>query len=331
MPCRRFGVVFLRRIAIRHRTTGTVLGLFVLYGATLAAQTYNLSAFSVPFVQKSQTGAWGINGRGAIVGSFTFVKQNPGDYVTRGFKRDANGVFEPPITDPNDLGYATSARAINDSGVIVGEYNSSSTNSDGPFHGFLLSNGVFTDIYVTPGAGTFVSGINNKGDFTGYVTGYLGSGDLNSRGFVSSGGQVTVFDVPGTSHQTIANGIAADGTIVGGVWLQHRKYHVGFIRGPLGNFKLFQIPGSEYTYPLAINNAVHKIVGYYAVPSAGGGCCIQHGFVYDYLTGDSITVDWPQPAGIYTYITGINSHGEIVGVADGGNLVPVSFIGTLGP
>ncbi len=39
---------------------------------------------------------------------------------------------------------------------------------------------------------------------------------------------------------------------------------VGFIRGPLGNFKLFQIPKSRYTYPLAINNAVHKIVGYYA-------------------------------------------------------------------
>jgi len=316
---------------MRHGKTGTLLGLFVLYGATLAAQTYNLSSFSVPFVPISNTLAHGINNRGAIVGDIFFVKQNPLHYVTKGFKRDANGVFERPITDPNDLGNATVAQAINDSGVIVGEYNSSSTSSDGPFHGFLLNNGVFTDIYVMPGADTYVLGVNNKGDFTGYVTGFVGGGDLNSQGFVSSGGQVTVFDVPGTSNQTIANGIAADGTIVGGVYLQNRNYHVGFIRGPLGNFKLFQIPNSRYTYPLAINNAVHKIVGYYDVLGAGGICCISHGFVYDYLTGDSITVDWPQPAGIYTYITGINSHGEIVGYADGGNLVPVSFIGTPGP
>ena len=293
----------------------------------LAAQTYNLQAFSVPFVPISDTSANGINNRGAIVGSIFFVRQQR--YVQKGFKRDANGVFERPITDPNDIGHTTLAQAINDSGVIAGEYNSSSTNTDGPFHGFLLSNGVFTDVDVTPGANTYILGINNKGDFAGYVGPVFNY--LNTQGFFSIGGQVTIFDVPGTSNQTIANGIAEDGTIVGGVYLQNRKYFVGFIRGPLGNFKLFQIPNSRYTYPLAINNAVHKIVGYYAVLGAGGTCCISHGFVYDYLTGDSITVDWPQPASIYTHITGINSHGVIVGVADGGNLNPVSFIGTPGP
>jgi len=315
---------------LRQLTTGTVLGLFVLCGATLAAQTYNLNAFSVPFVQNSDTYALGINNRGAIVGDIFFVRQHPQlIYVQKGFKRDADGVFERPITDPNDVGHVTVAQAINDSGAIVGEYNSSSTSSDGPIHGFLLSNGVFTDIDVTPGADTYVLGINNKGDFTGYVGPTFNT--LNTQGFVSSGGQVTIFDVPGTSNQTTANGIAEDGTIVGGVYLQNRKYHVGFIRGPHGNFKLFQIPNSAYTYPLAINNAVHKIVGYYSDLGAGGTCCLSHGFVYDYLTGDSTTVDWPQPAGIYTYINGINSHGEIVGVADGGNLNPVSFIGTPGP
>ncbi len=43
----------------------------------------------------------------------------------RGFKRNADGVFEPPIDDPNGLSainYQTYVTGINDSGVIVGYY-----------------------------------------------------------------------------------------------------------------------------------------------------------------------------------------------------------------
>jgi hypothetical protein len=66
----------------------------------LAAQTYSLQAFTVPYAPNYQTIARGINNRGAVVGHL-FRPHSGG--LTRGFKRDANGVFEPPINDPDPM------------------------------------------------------------------------------------------------------------------------------------------------------------------------------------------------------------------------------------
>src|SRR5664279_923518 len=133
-----------------------ILGLIVAAGCmSLAAQTYTLQAFHIPYAPNASTYAQGINDRGAVVGRFAY----------RGFKRNADGVFELPIDDPN-AGQFTVPFGINDSGVISGVYFNSSLNV---CLGFLRDRGVFTDYNAHPGWSTWVMGINNKGDLVGQI------------------------------------------------------------------------------------------------------------------------------------------------------------------
>ena len=91
----------------------------------LAGQTYTFQTFSVPFPPTNHTYVLGLNNRGAMVGGMQFNRRDShGNIVTatRGFKRFSGGVFEYPITDPNDADFFTDATGINDSGVIVGRY-----------------------------------------------------------------------------------------------------------------------------------------------------------------------------------------------------------------
>ena len=300
------------------------LALALVLGAActpLAAQTYTLQAFSVPYAPKHNVSAYGINNRGAVVGVFYI----PGNHPVSGFKRNANGVFEPPIQDPNSQSTLnnpyTVATGINDSGVVAGYYLNPALHST---TGFLRDNGVFTDFYVQPATDTYILGINNKGDLVGYTS-------INStqHGFASMNGIVSPIDFPGGSV-TIPYGIAADGTIVGDFVAKNRVTY-GFIRGPAGQYKAFQVPGAGDTIPYAINNAVRKIVGSYIPPGQWTG--IVHGFIYDYITGVTITVDWPDQSILETAITGINSHGVIVGWvpsydSNGHRMPAFGFIGT---
>jgi hypothetical protein len=100
------------------------------------------------------------------------------------------------------------ALGINEYGVIVGYYASATHNS---YSGFLLSKGGFTDYFLQPGLSTQIHGISNKGNFVGNFT------DLSGQyAFTSVNGVVTAFNYPGAdSNSTIAQGIAADGAIVG--------------------------------------------------------------------------------------------------------------------
>lgn len=235
-----------------------------------------------------QTYALGINNRGAIVGYFEKPRGGP----FRGFKRDANGVFERPIDNPSAAVPLTVASGINDSGVTVGYYGFSRNF----FGGFVLSQGVFTNLQL--GTSTRVLGINNTGDFVG---------TFDAHGFVSSNGVVSYVDYPGAGN-TEAQGIAADGTIVGDFRIGDMTF--AFIRGPGGQFKPLRI-SSEDTAAYGVNSAVHTVVGAYG--NGLGGYVREHGFVYDYITDAITTVDWPDPNTFETVVTGINSQGEIVG------------------
>lgn len=305
-----------------NRCKALVLSLiFAACWVPLAAQTYTLQAFSVPYIQNGDTVPLAINNRGAVVGYVHYLNSQTREPFTRGFKRDANGVFERPIDYPTtQTPMYTVATGINDSGVIVGYYKAPNHNNNPS--GFFLNNGTFTDYFLSPpGKYTQILGINNRGDIVGNFPGVQGSG---GHGFVSVNGMVTQFDYPGATR-TIPGGIAADDTIVGlyyfpGTW--------GFIRGPAGQYAaLQQIPGSRNSEAHGVNNAAHKIVGRYS--DAQG----NHGFVYDYITGVVTTVDWPDPNTFWTVVTGINSQGVIVGWAylqdSLGNRLPTfGFIGT---
>ena len=245
------------------------------------------------------------------------------DTPVRGFKRNANGVFERPIDDPNSRSCLycpfTIATGINDFGVVAGYYTESSGSRT---VGFLRDKGVFTDFYAQPGTNTFILGINNQGDLVG-----ISQVNVNGpvHGFASVDGVVSSVDFPG-AIVTFPYGIATDGTIVGEFLIKRHTF--GFIRGPAGQYRAFQIPGTTMAVPYAVNNAAHKIVGFYVAPNQ-----TTHGFVYDYITDITTTVDWPDPTTTFTVITGINSQGVIVGWTytydSQGHVLPeFGFIGT---
>lgn len=270
-----------------------------------AAQQYTFETFDVPF-QNRGTIAKDINNRGAIVGFFL----SP-DSRQRGFKRHANGAFEP-IIHPLAMNRLTVPAAINIYGVIAGNYTVYDENLQMPqMRAFLRVAETFTDI----GSGE-INGLNNHGHLAGnswYMEG--------PRGFITVDGTTTEFVCPG-AKETRAEGIASDDTVVGacGQW----GAYVAFLRGPKGNLLKFQVSGATQTVATGINNAAGKIVGYFDEPSGR-----RHGFIYDYLadlvslgsadgraarTVPVQVIDLPDAH--WTHITGINSQGVIVGHVD---------------
>lgn len=297
---------------------------------SLFAQTYNFQAFSVPHPANNATSAWGIDNRGAIAGFFSFaVLDSHGNVVpaNRGFKRDANGVFEYPIIAPTDDTHTTIATGIDDSGTIVG-YSFDQQNN---FHGFLLTGGKhgdFTTIDEPPGPSTWVFGINNLGDFAGAT----GPG-LPLHGFVSRSGIVTQIDFPGALG-TEANAVASDGTVIGCYGTASGAF--AFLRGPKGNFLGLQVAGAAQTCALGISNEAGIIVGYYRDSSNG-----YHGIVYNYVADLAVRGDGASgsarsvpvevidyPGAIQTELTGINAQGVIAGWAQPAKGYGFSFIAT---
>ncbi len=283
----------------------------LLATAATQAQTYSYQSFNVPHPTKSNTYALSINNRGAVIGSMDFDRYEHGrvGQAVRGFKLDADGVFQYPIIDPNDGLFVTVPTGVNDYGVIVGHYG----DAQGVYHGFILNNGAFTTIDINGGPSTWVSGINDSGDFVGEY----GTDPLEPQnGFISRGGVISAVAVPGATA-TVPFAIATDGSVVGITGYHNQEWI--FVMGPKGNFKRFQIAGASYQAAYAINNEVHLIAGTYIDTSNG-----YHGFTYDYLSqaaqdapdGATVavnTIDYPGETEMF--LTGLNGSGKIAGWA----------------
>jgi len=141
--------------------------------------------------------AYGINEGGQVVG----------DSWTSGAGRAflySNGL----MTDIGTLGGDTAtARAINDSGQIVGESSPAGNNG---WHAFSFSAGQMTDLGTLGGANSSAWSINNAGQITG------GSDMPNGSTHVFLYAQGTMKEVPGsTSAFSYGYSINASGEIVG--------------------------------------------------------------------------------------------------------------------
>jgi probable HAF family extracellular repeat protein len=101
----------------------------------------------------------------------------------------------------------TQARAINDTGVVVGTYWDSSKN----IHGFVYSKGVYRtlDVAMARATGTQPFGINNKAEIVGFY-----EVDSVKHGFIYHEGHYTTLDFPGATR-TQAFGINNLGVVVG--------------------------------------------------------------------------------------------------------------------
>lgn len=177
----------------------------------------------------------------------------------------------------------TRANGINDYGVVVGLYYNYSRRN---YSGFFYDKGIYTDYFPQPfisaTTASQINSINNDGNFVGRIT----TADGRVHPFISINGVVSELTCPGVTSLS-PNEIGADNTVVGPGTKD--GITVGVIIGPAGRCKTVQFPGSTLTCFDDINIALHKVVGYYWVQGR------SYGLVYDYVTDEMMTVDYPDP------------------------------------
>ena len=234
-----------------------------------------------------------INERGDIVGEFI-----DSSGVTRGFVRFSDGSFSDPIVDPNDTVGFTEGRGINNSRTVAGDY----VISDGTLHSFFLSGGTFAE-YDVPGAvQTNLLSINEPGDFTG---GFDPDGSGIFQGFISVGGTLTTFSVPGAAGGTFAYETNNNKKMVVGYFIDAAGILHGYYRDANGALHFPIDPsGSTATVLFGLNNR-NWVVGRYGDSSGA-----THGLFFT-PPNNFFTYDFP--GSTFTSLNGINSQGIIVG------------------
>jgi len=219
----------------------------------------------LPLAPKSVLGgvnfseAFKINSRGDVVGDYD-------DGSTHGFLLHKGELITLDFPGADQ----TLALGINDSGVVVGEWDLLDSNGNlTAYHGFVWQHGTFTDVEFPGSADTSILSINANGDFVG-----LWDTDVNApagHGFVSANGQFTSFDVPGATL-TEANDLNQNGQIVG-FYIDVSGATHGFLK-TWDSLVSIDYPGSASTEAWGINSA-GEIVGVHShtVDSA------PHGFI----------------------------------------------------
>jgi uncharacterized membrane protein len=121
----------------------------------------------VPFPGVLGTLATGINDQGQIVGVYSDNKGLHGFILDRG----EFSSLDVPFPGARDTGF--NGMGINNRGEIVGTYNSVTPGLY--IQGFVFERGVFSHLDTPPGSitnGTFVNGINDRGQIVGCVDGH---------------------------------------------------------------------------------------------------------------------------------------------------------------
>jgi probable HAF family extracellular repeat protein len=200
------------------------------------------------------------------------------------------------LTVPGSI--TTSSVAINDQGQVVGCYQ---TTGDGPFLGYVYSNGAYITVAnpSAPGNVYSATGINDAGQIVGDFEGPL-------SGFIDNNGSFSIISDPNaTAGSTQFHSINNLGQIVGEDSLGSFVYTNGsFAYLPTNPYA---VSGGGNTVLEGINDA-GEMVGYYNAPPLGSG---QLGFIL--TSGTYTTLQYPAADLQRTIPLAINDEGEIVG------------------
>jgi uncharacterized membrane protein len=190
-----------------------------------------------------------INNRGQIVG---FVDaDNENSTGTQGFLRSRRGRYTT-IQIPGAV--STAALKVNDRGQVAGIYfdPDPAGPTPSPVHGFVWDDGEITTIDHPDAAnGTFLFGINDRGDTVGFYDDAAGvfHGFLRDRR-----GRFTPVDAPGAVLGTQPISINDRREIVGAVAYADNSTDA-FHRSPRGRYRIIEAPGeATYTRALDIND-----------------------------------------------------------------------------
>lgn len=177
--------------------------LFISTGAN--AITYNITQLP-PLSATGGSTAYGMNSSGQVVGN---------SY------NSATGLYEAVVWNNGaviSLGVQGMARAINDSGTVVGETGSDAASSTGVGNGvaFMYSGGVYTSLGTLGGTASGAWGINNSGTIVGMSNiGADPANVLKAHAFKYSGGVMTDLGTNAPDGYSRAHGINAAGESVG--------------------------------------------------------------------------------------------------------------------
>ena len=215
----------------------------------------------------------------------------------RGFVRFANGHFSRPIAEPNDNLDFTFASGINNQRTLCGVYE---TQPDFVVHSFFLSDRTFSEFDVAGALNTWIFGINDAGNFCGYID---EGGTGGSSGFVNIGGSTTLFSVAG-APTTFVFGMNNLNQSVGCATLGGLTR--AFIRDADGTLTFpIHVPGARGTVLNDINDRRWAVGKYWL-----SGSRFFHA-VFFQMGSNFVTFDYPGAR--ETIFTGINGHGLICG------------------
>jgi probable HAF family extracellular repeat protein len=208
--------------------------------------------------------AFGINNSGVIVGESDIVESGVTNVHAFVYTNAA------PPTTMQDLktlpgGTYSSAKAINDSGVIVGE-SDTLVGANVYTHAFVWRNGSMTDLQTLGGATSSASGINSAGQIVGYATDanevscaflYSGSTMVNLNNFIPT--------ASGWTNLASAEAINDVGQIVGYGYLADGSFHAYLLSpaAPITVTITNPAPNATFTAPASF------VVGATAFDTAG--------------------------------------------------------------
>jgi len=279
--------LFIRSIPVLFAFAFLVVGTLA-QAATITIDI--LATFDYPGTGNS-TLPQKINDAGEIAG---YYKDASG--VSRGFVRLRNGNFSPPIVDPNWDGFLTSARAINNSGLVAGFYVLANFA-----HGFFLSGNTYTDFDLPGALNTDIDALNDAGDFGGTADFSTGN-----QAWVSIGGSVSFFGVPG-ALTTVVYGLNNSNQAVG-QYTDSASVGHGYFRDTDSTLTFpIDPPDSTETFLFRINDR-KWMVGRYK-----DNMGVTHGLFFLSPTR-FIAFDYPDST--FTSFNGINRQGLICGRYD---------------
>jgi hypothetical protein len=169
-----------------------------------------------------------------------------------------NGVFKSYKNPNTGKGTVNQLLGLNDTGIAVGFY----TDAAGVNHAYELNqkNGHFSPIVPPGGNNALATGINDRGDVSGFFT--ASNGSIVS--FLLTGKSFAEFDFP-KSTNTTALGVNGSDQIVGAYVDGAKKMHGFLLSSPLHNAKWQSIDDPKGVGTTTINglNDNGQLVGFY--------------------------------------------------------------------
>jgi pimeloyl-ACP methyl ester carboxylesterase len=294
----------MRQFCVRLNVLSVCLiGFFIsVYAPSVSAQSYVFKTIDDPNAAGSPplTVAAGINDLGVVVGRY---RHPPSSDPMSAFQY-SDGNFST-IDFPGAC-CGNEALGINNSGVVVGDYN------DNVFiHGYILANGNYSTLDFPGAVVTIPFAINNHGT----IVGQYQNADFSFHGFIYNG-QFTTFDCPSGGAAIAAINDQGDKV--------ENCSNSAFKITAAGQITSISFPGAYSTLVNSINNSGQILGTYFNLSDNIFNPFPRHAYLFS--NGNYQTIDFP--GSMNTFAGTINNLGQIVGQYEDTSQVFHGFLAT---